>query len=305
MATEWAILPAGAADLQDLLDSGLARVRAADGRLEADLPTGQAVIFSRLYWGDAFCHYLLPTRAERRHAEALAREHDMALTLATPPLSDPELVHLRKILAWLQPGEEVEVNDWGVLRLLSREFPHLVPVLGRALLKALKDPRGEGGDRAPAVSAALAALLRHHGVRTVTADTLAEPGEFDLAVVLPYQFVSSGRICLIGATSLDTSRRFSLEAPCQRECRDFMLDLRTPDLHLVQKGNTVFAPWRAEQLPRLAAALAAGRVRRVVYASGVDRDRLLLGGRRDELREAAAEPHAQAPLAPVFPLQVL
>ena len=280
MTIEWALLPADAADLQDLRDNGLTGRPAAGTGLEAVLPEpfGRRVVFTRLYWGDSFCRFLLPTRAERRQAEETAADLGLALTLATPPLADPELVQLREVLSWAEPDEEVEVNDWGVLRLVSREFGHLIPVLGRGLLKALKDPRRDGGDRQPAVSQPLADILRRHGVRMVTADSPAAAAGFDLAMVLPFQFVSSGRICLIGATSLESGQRFSLAAPCRRECRDFMLDLRTPDWHLVQKGNTLFAPWRPEQVAGVRAALEGGRVARFVYASGVDRDRRFLRG---------------------------
>lgn len=312
MATEWALLPADAADLQDLLATGLVRARAAAPGLEALLPAplGVPAVFTRLYWGDAFCHFLLPTRAERKQAADFAGRYGLELTLATPPLADPELPELRAVLGWLQPGEEVEVNDWGVLRLVGREFPHLVPVLGRGLLKALKDPRREGGDREPAVSTAMTGLLRRHGVGMVTADTLADPGDFALTVVFPYQFISSGRICLIGATSLDTPQRFSLAAPCRRECRDFLLDLRTPDWHLVQKGNTVFGPWRAAQFEALRDALGAGRIGRVVYAAGVDRDRRFLDGRWDQVAEvgevAASAAASRAAATPaLIPLTVL
>ncbi len=286
MPTEWALHPADAADLQDLLDSGLVAPSPAGG-LQAELPAPLAgrVTFTRLYWGDAFCHFLLPTRSERRQAEDASARFGLQLTLATPPLADPELAELRTVLAWLAPGEEVEVNDWGVLRLVSREFGHLRPTLGRALLRALKDPRREGGDREPAVSRALAALLRRHCVDAVTADSVADPGPFDLIVAFPYQAISSGRICLIGATSLDTPQRFSLAAPCRRECRDFMLDLRTPEWQLVQKGNTVFGPWKPEQAQAFAEAVAAGRIARAIYAAGVDRDRKFLradfGSRRE------------------------
>ena len=284
MPVEWAIHPADRDDLRDLLDSGLLvpvsggvdAARGLAGRLPP--PVDREIVFSRLYWGDAFCHFLLPTRAERRQAEAAASEYGLSLTLATPPLADPELDGLREVLGWLGAGEEVEINDWGVLRLIGAEFGHLQPVLGRALLKALKDPRREGGDRQPAVSKALAGILRRQGVHCVTADVPADPGEFELAVAFPYQFVSSGRICLIGSTSLDTAQRFSLAAPCRRECRDFMLDLQTPDWHLVQKGNTVFAPWKSDQEGQFAAALSEGRVARGIYEAGVDRDRRYLRG---------------------------
>src|SRR5437867_3594050 len=38
-------------------------------------------------------------------------------------------------------GTEVVVNDWGVLRLVRREFPGLRPVLGRLMNKMMRDPR--------------------------------------------------------------------------------------------------------------------------------------------------------------------
>src|SRR5262249_27979740 len=57
-------------------------------------------------------------------------------------------------------GTEVVFSDWGVLHLLRREFPRLVPVQGRLLNKSLRDPRVMGmyAETQAANGAALATL---------------------------------------------------------------------------------------------------------------------------------------------------
>src|ERR1041385_645574 len=95
--------------------------------------------FTRIAYGTEFCENLLPSPEALRNVVAAGRP----LTFLTPYVGDEGIAQLRRLLPEL--GEaEVVFNDWGVLRMLRREFPHLVPVQGRLLNKSLRDPRVTG-----------------------------------------------------------------------------------------------------------------------------------------------------------------
>jgi hypothetical protein len=95
----------------------------------------------RLHVGNEFCERLIPSPTLMKRAIALADAAGLALTLATPSVPDAGLARLRQLFRLLPEGSEAVVNDYGVLRLLAREFPALEPVAGRQLCKMIKDPR--------------------------------------------------------------------------------------------------------------------------------------------------------------------
>jgi hypothetical protein len=122
---EWSLHIAGASELD--------REPAVPAELERLLGP---VRFTRIAYGTEFCEHLLPSPDALRRVVATGRR----LTFLTPYMSDEGIAQLRGLLPLLQDAEVV-FNDWGVLRLLRKEFPHLTPVQGRLLNKSLRDPR--------------------------------------------------------------------------------------------------------------------------------------------------------------------
>src|SRR6185503_17764125 len=185
------------------------------------------VAFSRCVYGNEFCEHLIPSSHRLSEVISAARDHQMPLTFVTPYVSDAGIEALRPLFERLARAEndcEVVFNDWGVLNLLTREFPESTPVQGRLLNKSLRDPRVTGvyaTTDAPAL--ALVSLRRSNldnssytqflsalGVETVEMDNL--PQGVDLGFIedglkasayVPFGFISTSRICMAAGIHYD------------------------------------------------------------------------------------------------------
>jgi hypothetical protein len=243
----------------------------------AQLTGGDAVAFTRLYLGDEFCHHLIPTMAELETVLAWCQERQVPLTLATPPVTDDGLRDLRPLLRRLQgePGAEVVANDWGTLRLLQRDFPKLGRVLGRTLRRQIKDPRADVAAATGAMTDGYHALLTQLGVTMISADRLPDsPTALPLAMHVPYEFVTTGRICSVSGVPFPETKKFLVDFSCPKPCRDFYLDLQDASVKggMRQKGNTLYGRNGGESL------LTAGNawVARWVYDLSIDKQLSLL-----------------------------
>ena len=271
----WALACERPADLETALAEG--RLRPAAGGWTATLASGEAVHLGRLYAGEEFCAQLILTAAELQAMADQAAAVDAPVTLLTPPVTDGELAQLRPLLVILAglPDPEIVANDWGVLRLVARDYPHVRRVLGRVLRRQLKDPRAQDRAATAELPAAYHDLLVRLGVGMISADRLPDgPTALPLALHVPFEFVTSGRICAVsGLPYQDEPRKFLSDFHCPRPCRDFSLRLHDPSVRtpLWQKGNTLYAPNDA-----VAAAEAEGRVARWVYDLSIDREGLLV-----------------------------
>lgn len=92
--------------------------------------------------GSSICEQLLPTADDLDSHVDRATRAGLEVELATPPLRDlGPVATLFGLLADRSPRAEVVINDWGVLRLMTRQHPTLRPVAGRLLVHAMADPR--------------------------------------------------------------------------------------------------------------------------------------------------------------------
>jgi hypothetical protein len=237
-----------------------------------------ALAVKRLYFGQEYCQRLLPEKADLSSAIAAAQSAGIDFTLVTPYVSDDGLVRLGgllEVLASEWPGSEVVANDWGALMLLKEQFPILVPVAGRLLEKMKRDPRfssydyqqffGEHGLALLRDSNASALpyqrFLQRYGVARVEFDNVPQGIDVDMSgtplrgsVYAPFGFVTTGRICFIGALNAPPERRFRVDTPCRHECRSYEHFLRrnvspmpgaatspsVQQVELARKGNTIF-----------------------------------------------------------------
>lgn len=231
-----------------------------------------SIRFTRLYFGQEFCDHLIPEKGELAEAVMKSLEKGMEFTLVTPCASVKSLGRLEKLLAYLgsiKPSCEVICNDWGLIYLIRRSFPSLVPVMGRLLNKAYRDPRINNylkdipeRDRAlyrfsSSSNQYLRDLLKILRVARVEMDNLPQgmagglPGRgLTASLYIPNGFVATGRICFSGSWGLQQSKKFmsSGGGSCSRLCRRYLMEMR--DLSgclggeavdgVFQKGNTVF-----------------------------------------------------------------
>ncbi|MBM3724167.1 MAG: hypothetical protein FJW40_01900 [Acidobacteria bacterium] len=238
------------------------------------------ILFSRRYVGNEFCEHLIPS------PDALRRALDdrLPLTLLTPYVSDRGVARLASLFAILPPGAEVAFSDWGVLNVLRRDFPALVPVQGRLLHKALRDPRVMElfSDPLPALRQSTVEnhsyreMLRGLGVRRVELDAL--PQGFDAAlppapvsVYLPYGFVSTSRVCQAAGLHYRKERKFQPGAPCRHECQTHQVvftyansPFQNQDQQFLLKGNTYFYRQTEAAIASILALAGAGAVDRLV-----------------------------------------
>lgn len=253
------------------------------------------VSFSRVYFGCEFCQRLIPTKRELQHMITIAREKDISFSLVTPYVTDEGLEKLSELFDFLSiewPGCEIVVNDWGVLRLLSREYTSLTPVLGRLMNKMMRAPRvAQFYDVPHAPSHALRVLqqssltaphyrrfLQDMGVNRVELDWLVQGIALDFntlgvkaSIYVPFAFVATGRVCMTGSIHLPETKKFTPGSPCHRECRWLGFQIVNanphydPDQVLYQFGNSVFYLHDAASLIRLATYVQSHGVDRLVY----------------------------------------
>jgi hypothetical protein len=271
----WALAIERTEDLSQALANGVIQPTASGW--SAHLAAGESVVFGRLYLGDEFCHHLIPTLLDLETALTWCQERGVPLTLATPPVTDDGLQDLRPLFMRLQsaPGAEVVANDWGTLRVLQREFPQLGRVLGRTLRRQIKDPRAEQAAATGAMTDGYQALLTKLGVTMISADRLPDdPTTLPLAMHLPYEFVTTGRICSISGVPFPDHKKFLVDFSCPKPCRDFYLDLQDASVQgsMRQKGNTLYAHNGGETLLRP----ENGWVARWIYDLSIDKTYSLL-----------------------------
>ena len=248
------------------------------------------VEFSRHAFGTEFCENLLPSEDALRE---VARESP-ALTFLTPYVSDRGIARLRNLFALLDHAEVV-FNDWGVLRLLRFEFPHLTPVQGRLLNKSLRDPRvtsiyAETASSSPESSlrvlqtsnldnASYLALLERYGVHSVELDNLPQGTDTSFAangvtvsMYVPFGFISTSRVCMAAGLHYRARDKFQPGAPCRHECQTHQLEytysnspFSNRDQKFLLKGNTYFYRHTDAMLAALAAEASRNRIARLIY----------------------------------------
>jgi len=221
--------------------------------------------YDRLYFGTEFCEHLLPTVKALKRAQKEALDRDWQFTLVTPYVTDAGLARLEKLLPLLSEGDEVVVNDWGVLDWLAADFPQLTALLGRLLTKQKRGPRIMN-----VVDIVPPAMLSHFRRSNVDTPHLhnwlikkMNVARFELdyplqgierradvpaSLYTPWMYVSTTRLCL---TNHCENRTQSLRAifTCDHACQRHAFTLKHPNmpatLHLA--GNTIFV--RRDDLP--------------------------------------------------------
>jgi hypothetical protein len=294
---EWSVHIGGVADLDGALDfdhlCGLetsARIPKVASLLRALFGN---ITFTRCAFGTEFCENLLPEPYALAFTRNRARACGIQFTFLTPYVSDRGIARLKPLLALLEGGDEVAFNDWGVLNLLRRDYPRLVPVQGRLLNKSLRDPRvmgvyGESSapnsslavlQRSNLDSASYTSLLARLGVDSVAMDYLPQGTDLSFAergvrvsVYFPFGFISTSRVCMAAGLHYRKPDKFQPGAECRHECQAHLVEYtytNSPfgnrDQRFYLKGNSYFYLHSETMLRTLAEQAASGRIARLVY----------------------------------------
>ncbi len=253
------------------------------------------VSFTRCAYGNEFCEHLIPSPWQLEAVLTAASEREMSLTLLTPYVSDAGIQLLKPLFEMLSENVESEVvfNDWGVLNLLRREFPHVKPVQGRLMNKSLRDPRVTGvyaASEAPAQAlvslrrsnldcASYTGFLSGLGVQSVELDNLLQGVDLSFAengvkasAYVPFGFISTSRICMAAGIHYDKRDKFQPGAPCHHECQTHLLEYaytNTPfenrDQKFYLKGNSYFYVHTEAMLRSLFEQSRSGLIDRIVF----------------------------------------
>lgn len=294
---EWCVHVASVADLEGSLDLEHFASFQSSSRIPCIAPLiGRLfgnVAFSRCAFGTEFCENLLPEPEALAAAVARARDRGLNFTLLTPYVSDRGICRLRTLFALLEDGAEVSFNDWGVLNLLRRDFPRLVPVQGRLLNKSLRDPRVMGvyGESSPPNSSLVVLqrsnldctsytdLLAHLAVSAVEMDCLPQGTDLSftergvrVSVYLPFGFIATSRVCMAAGLHYRKPDKFQPGAPCRHECQTHLVEytytnspFANRDQKFYLKGNSYFYLHSEAMLRGLADQAKSGRISRLIF----------------------------------------
>ena len=223
--------------------------------------------FTRLYFGNEFCEELIPGADKLDAIIDFVIKRNADFTLVTPFVTNKgirRLIPLLERVSELEFGDkkiEVVFNDWGVLRLLRREYKELVPVMGRMLNKMKRGPRllavinflpKDTVEYYQSVNLNVpefVEFLKDNRIERVEFDNVLQDINFNflsnglnVSLYLPFAYVSTTRFCL--SNSCDIPEKLDQVGiyPCKRECQRYTFLLQNPAMPvpLVRKGNTVF-----------------------------------------------------------------
>ena len=222
--------------------------------------------FTRLYFGQEFCEKLIASQSDLKKIVEKTLERKLDLTLVTAYVTEEGLEKTKDLLEYIAKlGIECEVvvNDWGVLHMVQN-FPQLKPVLGRLLNKIPRDPRirrkktdapekNETLMNCSLFTPQMKTLLKRYKVSRIELDYPPYGWDqdvgtwgYDVSVYLPYGYIATGRICLIGSWGLKPEDNFTASGPCSGLCRKHYIEMTefntddSPDIHILNKGNTIF-----------------------------------------------------------------
>lgn len=217
--------------------------------------------YSRLYFGNEFCQRLIPNKKDLSKVLEFSLKEKLDFSLVTPYVTDEgleKLLSLFELISKEIPNIEVVINDWGVLRTLRREYPKLVPILGRLLTKQSNDPR------VIALKSKVSEKLYHHykrsscdpplvenflvsqGIKRIELDNLLQgieriPSSLRASLHIPYVYLAVTRLCPSNSCKKRTEPIRAI-FPCHKECRRYTFQLLYRDIpqELWLKGNTLF-----------------------------------------------------------------
>lgn len=238
---------------------------------------------SRIYFGNEFCERLLPKLKDLAEILNFVLRNKLQFTFVTPYVTNKGLKILAELFAYIakaNPGCEVVFNDYGVLRILLKEYcGNLKPVMGRLLNKMKRGPRlmnfisilpeatvkyfrGSSLD-----TQALREFLLKNEIRRVELDNLLQGIELNLAnygisasLYVPYAYITTTRACLAINCEIHGKEDDVGVFPCERECQKYIFYLRNKimPVPLIRKGNTVFL--KNDKIPQNSEKIGVDRI---------------------------------------------
>ena len=218
--------------------------------------------FSRLYFGIEFCQNLIPSQEDIKEILKFVFENKIELTFVTPYLTNKGMEKIKPLIIYLidkKAESEVVINDWGLLKWLSCEYPDTSLILGRLLNKQKRGPRILNlRNRVPESmfshfqksnvdSRIFRDFLKSKNVNRVELDNLLQgidrPKEsLKGSLYLPFAYVTTTRFCLSNFCLRNDIKALRSVYECNRSCQEHVFKLQHKDMpiDLYLRGNTQF-----------------------------------------------------------------
>lgn len=227
--------------------------------------------YLRIHVGHEFCERRFDSDLIDKALE-FAREKQVKVTIVTPFITSTNYKKIKETIdivfssknksRW---ADEITINDLGMLRYISKNYPMLKINGGRLLSKQKRGPRIldilpkmndiflEHIRSAPADSSFLGGFLEGMGISRLEFDLppagISRP-EKSLKGTLhyPWCFISATRLCLL-AQGFSRKKNIRLISHCNRECDKSAASLTHPSMpkQLLLDGNGIFT--RSDPIP--------------------------------------------------------
>lgn len=237
--------------------------------------------YSRLYLGDEFCNWRMPSEAVLEEILEFIRGKNLVLTIVTSFCNDSEILNYNRLLEKaLKSHENIElvINDWGMLEAF-KGWP-LKLVLGRLLVKQKRDPRIAASIGSLPIGAKkrvkgiglnkfLLDLLSKWNIKRIELDNVLQGLDlsgldgFNFSLHIPFVYVTLSRYC-----QYHTKRRAGLEfLPCiNKNCPSKEIFNKAIGTPVFMRGNALF--YRNYFLPE---GIRDSKIDRIVY-TGADQE---------------------------------
>lgn len=236
--------------------------------------------YSRLYFGAEFCENLIPSAEDLNSALEFISKNKMEFTFITPFLTNEGIKRIKPLLNLItkvKPDAEIVINDWGLLRLINREYQGLNLSLGRLLTKQKRGPQilnllGKVPEdmirhfqQSNIDSSALSDFLISRQIKRVELDNLLQGirrpfPSLKGSLYMSFAYITTTRLCLFSSLDDKIDKPLRAITPCNKECQAhaFMLRHKQMPVGLLLKGNTQF--FKNEQLPDNLEDLSVDRI---------------------------------------------
>lgn len=236
---------------------------------------GKDCRISHLYFGSEFCEYRIPNIGMIRDFLDICKKDRLNPVFVTPPSSDYGAKKIEVDLRYLKRELdhcEIVINDLGILELAHDICPHFAFTIGRVFDKTSHDSRillqdieayyGKDGLRFARTPGILSSwtdriLCKYNVVRyefDLPKVGLEVDGKAKYSLHFPYQYLTTGRVCLFRAVQYKDKDKFLVgREKCCQVCTYVQAELRKPVngfvvedgrkisyIYLFQRGNTVF-----------------------------------------------------------------
>jgi SAM-dependent methyltransferase len=236
----------------------------------ADLKYFHNSRFDRIYFGNEFCEFLLPSVEQLANVLEFAARSGVEFTLMTPPCAENCLEKCERLIETLPANAEVVFNDWGLPQAIRDAGK--TPVHGRLLCKAKKDPRlGVEGEPFSEyftdnnLQSEYIELLFASGIGRAELDNVFQGLRVDSAsgmkysLYYPYVCCSATRKCHF-ANIAEGNIKFRTIDECPVSCSGENIPIHNLGAEIFMQGNAQYYV-----NDRMSASLADGPIDRLVY----------------------------------------